>query len=176
MNTNSIAQFNIQFDAVEDRLQLRVLSRDNTEIRVWLTRRYVDLLLNTMPQQLSENSQQKLQAWQPNKGDSLTEQGSDDVRFDEQYLGSDKTERPLGDEPVLVSTIAYRKQENDYLVLIFGQADEEGIKMQISLSDDLAENLWQMLAEACRIAEWHISIKTINDSSAELYTENNVLH
>ena len=176
MNTNSIAQFNIQFDAIEDRLQLRVLSRDNTEIRVWLTRRYVDLLLNTMPQQLSENSQQKLQAWQPNKGDGLTEQGSDDVRFDEQYLGSDKTERPLGDEPVLVSTIAYRKQENDYLVLIFGQADEEGIKMQISLSDDLAENLWQMLAEACRIAEWHISIKTINDSSAELYTENNVLH
>ena len=57
MITNSIAQFNIQFDAVEGRLQLRVLSTDNKEIRVWLTRRYVDLLLNTMPQQLSANSQ-----------------------------------------------------------------------------------------------------------------------
>ncbi|MDP6968273.1 MAG: hypothetical protein QGG88_04075 [Gammaproteobacteria bacterium] len=176
--TNSIAQFNIQFDAVEDRLQLRVLSTDDKEIRVWLTRRYVRLLLQTMSEQLPEDSQVKLQKSQLDHGSTATDdsEGISDSQFDEQYKGTEDTALPLGADPVLVSNIACREQTDGNLALVLGQQHEDGVKMQMSLSTELAENLVQMLLQAARVAEWDLNINSWAENFANQRTDNTVLH
>ena len=174
--TNGIAQFNIQFDPVEDRLKLNVLSTDNKEVRVWLTRRYVDLLLNTVPQESSDDKKQLPDAEQTYWHEEADAQEPENVRFDEQYLATSETERPFGDEPVLVSTISFNKHENGQITLTLGQATEDGVQVQFSLSDELANSLFEMLLNACRLAEWNMSEKTRVSDQPELSKENTVLH
>ena len=176
--TSTIAQFNMQFDAVEDRMQLRVLSTDDKEIRVWLTRRYVRLLLKTLSKQLPADSMVKLQAWQQDSGSGAMGDTENIAasHFDEEYLATEDTGLPLGEEPVLVSTITYREQEDGSLALVLGQQHEEGAKMQISLSSELAENLVQMLLEASRVAEWNLNIKPLVEDLSGQRGADAVLH
>ena len=175
---NTIAQFNMQFDAIEDRLQLRVLSTDDKEIRVWLTRRYVRLLLKTLGKQLSTDNNVKLQFWQQ-EYDSVTMDDIEDAdmpQFEEAYMATEDTVLPLGQDPVLVSSIAFRNYDNGNFSLVLGQEHEGGVKMQISLSNALVENLLQMLLEAARVEEWNLKIKPLMEDSEKQNKGNAVLH
>ncbi|MBT6879194.1 MAG: hypothetical protein HOA22_06640, partial [Gammaproteobacteria bacterium] len=43
--SSTVQQFNIQYNREEDRLILKMLLSDNGEIRLWLTRRYTQMML-----------------------------------------------------------------------------------------------------------------------------------
>ncbi|MCP4880933.1 MAG: hypothetical protein GY905_10350, partial [Gammaproteobacteria bacterium] len=118
MTAVTISQLNIQYDAIEDRLQLNVLSTDDAETRIWLTRRYVRLLLKEL-QQIRGDSLSEKQLWrqdQANVGSGQASTSEDanvsgtnaDVRFDDVYMATDDTHLPLGEEPILVARIGLR--------------------------------------------------------------------
>ena len=86
--TNAIAQFNIQFDATEDRLQLRVLSTDDSEVRIWLTRRYVRLLLPVLQEQAGTHGQPLVASWGEASNSGLSsDSGSSNAHRASQLAG-----------------------------------------------------------------------------------------
>lgn len=143
---NGIAQFNIQFDALEDRLQLRVLSTNDEEIRLWLTRRYVRLLLKALNDKfgasLSGNEQAR----------------SDGEQFSDPYMGTNETQLPLGEEPQLVSRIALQDKDEGNFTLLLGQEIEGGMQIELGLNQQLVASLQAMLVEAATTAEWDLGI------------------
>ena len=170
--TNAIAQFNIQFDATEDRLQLRVLSTDDAEVRIWLTRRYVRLLLKVLQEHVGTQGQQSVATWGevPNSGfnsgsssvtgqnaTQLTDNKAPGSLFSDEYLATEETSLPLGEEPTLVTRIACREQDSSHLLLVLSQEQVGGVQVEINLSDELVNNLIQMLLEAASAAEWDLA-------------------
>ena len=174
--TNAIAQFNIQFDAVQDRLQLGVLRTDDTEIRIWLTRRYVRLLLKVLKDQVSEVGEAAIQSWGLEQTQKAFASGEDaDVNFDEEYLATDDTQLPLGEEPILVTRIACREQKEGSLTLVLGQESEGGMQMEMNLTDELTVNLAHMLLESSLAAEWDLQGKPVMGEFTD-YIKGAVLH
>ena len=174
--TSSIAQFNIQFDPVEDRLQLRVLSTDDTEVRIWLTRRYVRLLLKVLKDQVSEVGKAAIENWGLEQAkQAFTANDDTSTNFDEEYLGTDDTQLPLGEEPILVTRIACREQVVGNLALVLGQENEGGMQMEMNLTDELSVNLAHMLLESAIAAEWDLAEKPVIGDFSD-YIKGAVLH
>ena len=171
--TNVITQFNLQFDAAEDRLCLRVLSSDNAEVGIWLTRRYVKLLLKTLGKQLNDKELAAVKNWEQTRHQEQavipgepSQPAPTGPRFDDQYLATEETRRPLGDSPVLVTCITCHKKDTGHLALVLGQEQQSGVKVEFSLTKDLVQNLTQMLLEAALAAEWELSVAPIEDEVA----------
>ena len=174
--TNAIVQFNIQFDAIEDRLQLRVLSTDDTEVRIWLTRRYVRLLLKVLKDQVSEAGKAAIENWGLEQTKQAFSSGDGTgTNFDEAYLGTDDTQLPLGEEPILVTRIACREQVAGNLALVLGQEHEGGMQMEMNLTDELSVNLAHMLLESAIAAEWDLEEKPVMGEFTD-YIKGAVLH
>jgi hypothetical protein len=145
---NGIAQFNIQFDALEDRLQLRVLSTNDEEIRLWLTRRYVRLLLKALNDKFGASQSGNDQARQ------------DTERFSDPYMGTTETQLPLGEAPQLVSRIAIQDKDDGNVTLHLGQEIEGGMQIELGLNRQLVASLQAMLVEAAMTAEWDLAAET----------------
>ena len=151
--SNGIAQFNIQFDALEDRLQLRVLSTNDEEIRLWLTRRYVRLLLKALADKFGESV------------NSTATVNSE--RFAEPYSGTQETRLPLGEEPQLVSRIALQEKPDGNINLLMGQEEEGSMQIELGLNRELVASLQDMLTEAAATAEWDLG----DVAQGEAFTE-----
>ncbi len=173
MTAVTISQLNIQYDAIEDRLQLNVLSTDDAETRIWLTRRYVRLLLKEL-QQIRGDSLSEKQLWrqdQANVGSGQASTSEDanvsvanaDVRFDDVYMATDDTHLPLGEEPILVARIGLRENDNGNLQLTLGQEHKGSMQMELDLPEDLVINLLKMLYKASAVAEWDLGLAPQNE-------------
>ncbi len=160
---NSIAQFNIQFDALQDRLQLRLLSTDDEEIRLWLTRRYVRLLLKALSDKFGPLVEPS--------GSGLAREAAASTgvsaRFSDPYMGTDDTHLPLGAEPQLVSRIALQEQPAGEITLLLGQEEEGSMQIELGLNRQLVTSLQAMLMEAALSAEWDLPSADV----AEDFTE-----
>ena len=169
--SNGIAQFNMQYDAVEDRIQLRVLSTNDEEIRLWLTRRYVRLLLTALAEKFNLPLPSAVPPQQPrytpaqhaatamgneSHGNVAPTEGPSE-RFSDPYLGTDETHLPMGETPVLVSRIALKDKDDGHIGLLLGQEHEGGMQVELSLNSELVESLQAMLLEAAHTAEWDIA-------------------
>lgn len=152
---NGIAQFNIQFDALEDRLQLRVLSTNDEEIRLWLTRRYVRLLLKALDDKFGASQSGSEQA------------RSNAEQFSDPYMGTNETQLPLGDAPQLVSRIALQDKDEGNVTLLLGQEIEGGMQIELGLNRQLVASLQAMLIEAASTAEWDLG----GGAQVEKFTE-----
>ncbi len=173
MTAVTISQLNIQYAAIEDRLQLNVLSTDDAETRIWLTRRYVRLLLKEL-QQIRGESLSEMQLWrqgQANVGSDQTSMSEDanvsganaDMRFDDEYKATDDTHLPLGEMPILVARIVLRENDNGNLQLTLGQEHKGGIQMELDLPEELVINLLKMLYKASAVAEWDLGLAPQNE-------------
>lgn len=161
--TNAIAQFNIQFDALEDRLQLRVLSTNDEEIRLWLTRRYVRLLLKALADKYGHVAASEATDTSTDFASGVALDGaanggirSSADRFADPYRGNDDTHLPLGEEPKLVSRIALQEKPEGNVTLVLGQEEAGGMQIELGLNRELVVSLQAMLVEAASTAEWDL--------------------
>lgn len=164
---NGIAQFNVQFDALEDRLQLRVLSTNDEEIRLWLTRRYVRLLLKALADKFgiidkhAETSDSPELVAGVEFGSKKSAQSTEaSERFSDPYLGTDETRLPLGEEPHLMSRIALQEKPDGNINLLLGQEEEGSMQIELGLNRELVGSLQAMLVEAAMTAEWDLTQET----------------
>lgn len=150
----ALRQLQLRYEAVEDRLLLRVSTQQDQEFRLWLTRRYCALLLAVLD---------KHQTLDPEVAERPTEEARRAVqRFKEEAaetranFGGDFDEpaqRPLGEAPMLAYRLTYRAGE-DQLQLTFSPQSGQGITF--TLDRQLSLNLHTMLAKTIRSADWRL--------------------
>lgn len=152
----SLHQINATFEPQEDRLILNIRSDDDSEIRIWLTRRYTRLLLGILdklanPKQ--ERAGSREQAVQAFERDALLA-GAD---FQTEYR-TGASNHPLGRDPVLVSRIEYRSLEGGDTALALGLPDGRNVNLNLNLNlnRDLMQVLIRLLLEAGKKAEWDL--------------------
>ncbi len=149
-------QLNVRFDSPEDRLVLSVRSDDDSEIRLWITRRYTGLLLKILGKLAERNLD-------PGSGQSATVHdaiksfqqdailaGAD---FTSDYL-DDASSHPFGKAPVLVSKIQYRHLDTGNVALLLGLPDGQDISL--NLDRNLMIILIKLLQKGAAKAEWEL--------------------
>ncbi len=148
----ALRQLQLRYDAVEDRILLRVSTQQDQAFRLWLTRRYCTLLLAVLDE---------YQRLDPEVAERPTEEARRAVqRFKEEAAGSradfgrefrEPAERPLGDAPMLAWRLTYRADEAR-LQLTFSPQRGQGVTF--TLDRQLGLNLHSMLTQTVRAADW----------------------
>lgn len=152
----SLHQIQLSFVAEEDRLLLRVSTKDHQELRFWLTRRLVIRLWPLLVEQLASHEQIAAQV-DPESRRTVLE-----FRHEAALTGADfqspfredSTEMPLGPEPVLVAKARVRRGEGPSWSLWL--LPKAGSGMQLTLTEGMLHSLSKMLAETVAKAEWGI--------------------
>lgn len=152
-------QINISFNPLEDRLLLRLASQKDDcpiEYRLWLTRRYVKLLLPVLDKMLESEEKILTQVFERDRKTVLEFQKQaalSQTDFKTPYSDEAK-ETPLGSEPLLVSRIHAGKSQNGRPVLSLKTGDNKGISL--GMDSRMIHSMKQLLIQGIRKAEWDI--------------------
>lgn len=157
-------QFNLQYDAVQDRLLLRISTREQQEYRLWLTRRFTALWWPALFKVL-ESSEALRGHSDPETQRALLEfqhqhalQGTDfHSRFDADALTPAM-------EPLLVHKVQMRRSGAQHYTLAF--SPKEGLGLEVRLPEKTVHALAQLLAEGVKLAEWALTPPAATQPSA----------
>lgn len=160
-----IKQIQVAYAPEEDRLLLRINSSEGDEVRCWLTRRMVSLLLPNMDKMM-----EKLLASDRPLNDTgrkaLLEMSREVSLYsaDFQTPFQDKPKStPLGAEPLLVTRIELKaagEGNNTDLILKLGTSKGAGFEMR--MAEQLQHGFADLLAKTCSQAEWGLKFKGIS--------------
>lgn len=150
--TNQLQQINITYDRVQDRLLLRASADAGTEYRVWLTRRYSELLLNLLLDLLDKAGGLQDAASHPD-----TLQQFHHGALDQQYESPALTpsQLPLGDG-VLATRINYRTDADGRWNLQL--LPEQGQGLNLDLNRTLLYLLYTVLEHGVAQTEWRLHL------------------
>ncbi len=151
-------QIQIGFDALEDRLLMRLRTTEPAEFRFWLTRRYVLVLWQALNRLMQDNihayatitadQQGAMMAFQKDKAEL---QGDFRSPFKE-----DGALTPLGTKPILLSGVQVRTKTEHERALVLVPQKGQGI--ELVLDETLLFSLAKLLAEACSSAGWGLNL------------------
>jgi hypothetical protein len=147
-------QINIQYDMAQDRLLLRVSTRDRQEYRLWLTRRFTALWWPALFEVLGHNEAVRQQS-DPEAQKAVLEfqhqtalQGTDfRQRFDAEELAQ-------GMAPLLVQKVQMRRDGAEHYLLVFSPQDGPGL--EVRLPERIMHALAKLLSEGVKQADWGI--------------------
>lgn len=158
-----LSQLNVKYVPSEDRILLRMTAEasagGSAEYRLWLTRRFVALLWQSLGQLI--DSETIADPTVPSTGRAAMKQFKQeaalaDANFSSPYVGGQDCLTPLGEEPLLVSRLQIRKQENGLHCLSLQGAGDEGVTL--SLNAAITFSLQKILADAVQVAQWGLPI------------------
>jgi len=151
-------QIKIEHNAGHDRLLLRLSTRDGKELLFWLTRRCVKSLWPALMQIAQSSARIALQSDPEARAALLGFEHERALRKADFATAYDEAarERPLGDEPALVTHIQRAKGTKGSpalsLTLYSGQ------NVNIALDDALLHSFCRLLQAAVDKAEWDIAL------------------
>jgi len=164
----AIQQLNLGYDAQQDRLLLKIGLADDTEIRMWLTRRTVKALWAVlqgssvtpvvMPDIFTAETQEMLADFARATRDgeeSATQKTVQKMDFSDTYQSNRKTRTS---EPMLAIDCQVTNLDNAKSSLELHTQD--GNAVHIPLTQELAQALGNMLQLATREAVWDISLSS----------------
>lgn len=155
----SIQQLNLGYDALQDRLLLRLGLSDGTEIKIWLTRRIVkavwgllqsaDLLPVTAPDMFTSQTSDALDQ----AAKQATEQKTlKQLDFTETY---DASRTNLTDAPILPRECRILALDNGQHVMELLAAEQ--LNLRIPMNQELIQALTNMLQITSKEAGWDLS-------------------
>jgi len=157
---SQLHQIQLKFVPLEDRLLLLLNTSDKAEFKLWLTRRYVKLLWQTLLQ-LLEKSMTHHHYTDPQKTAAILsfqhEQVIKNADFSSQYEQKPQATMPLGNEPILVSKIQIKQRDDDVQVLCLHPDEGKGI--EIALDETLLHSFCKILSEAVKNTEWDLDLQ-----------------
>ncbi|WP_370264284.1 hypothetical protein [Limnobacter sp.] len=157
-----IKQLQIAYAPEHDRLLMRINSAENQEVRVWLTRRMVRLLIPSL-----DDMMQKLLASDRPLNDvgrkALLEMSREVSLYSADFKSpfQDKnTTTPLGADPLLITQIELRPAAEGHgtdLMLKLVSGSGKGFEMR--MAEQLQHGFADLLVKACQQAEWGLQFK-----------------
>lgn len=157
----NIHQIQMAYDQRQDRILLRLSTRERTEFRFWLTRRFVKrlwgLLLKMLEQDesfrsLSDEARRALLGMQH---ETFVEEGDFSKAYDDATR-----EMPLGPEPVLLATAKGKVDAKGNQTLSLHPAAGQGI--DLGLNSKLLHMVVKLLRDAVSRSDWDIRITLLS--------------
>lgn len=146
---DALQQINISYHPTQDRLLLRASTGANTELRVWLTRRYATLLLQVLCTQMDKAG--GIQNLSSERGTlEHFKQGA----FNQQYQEDSIRTYPLGEEGVLGFRINVR--EGGEGVTTLQLLPEQGQGLILNLNPSMLYLIFNLLEQAILQADWRL--------------------
>ncbi|MBI5109771.1 MAG: hypothetical protein HZA62_13625 [Rhodocyclales bacterium] len=152
-----LEQFNAAYDAMQDRVLLRIRTSDGAEYRFWITRRYLFLLWPILMKMADGFSARK--TTDPLVRSTLAELAHGEAvgkaDFSSQY--QDGTLFPLGTDPVLLAKISLRPLAGETQTLVLLPNDGQGVNLD--LDERLVHILARLLQQTATAAEWGLKLE-----------------
>lgn len=154
-----IHQMQMVFVPIQDRLMFRLRTTAREEFKLWFTRRCVKLLWQAVQQMLNNTKSGIIS--DPNTRQvalSLEHvQVMKQVDFRTRYMEDPEIIQPLGDEPVLVSSIQIKRGADNIQVLCLRPEHGQGI--EIAFDSTLLHTFCKLLEEGVRKADWDLGYR-----------------
>lgn len=148
----SIHQLQVAFDAVQDRLVLRVATTANEEIRAHLTRRFVREIWPHLMRVLNGHLGGTVPA---GEGPAADQARKGDGTFNEPFK-DDKLTRPLGNSPLMVAECQIEAPAPGRCRLVLREPRERSLTLDLDKS--LMEIFCSMLRAAVNVADWGLTL------------------
>jgi hypothetical protein len=165
-----IKQLQIAYAPEHDRILMRIHSGDNQEVRCWLTRRMVQMLvpsLNKMMQDLLASdrplSEEGRKALLNMNREAVLQHANFQTPFQDELNNT-----PLGAEPLLITHIELRSTHGNLpteLTLKLSTSNHKGFEMR--MAEQLQHGFANLLLKACEQAQWGLAFIPMHTESVE---------
>lgn len=171
-----LEQFNAAYDAMQDRILLRIRTSDGAEYRLWITRRYLGLLWPILMKMADGFSARKAPA-DPLTRSALAELAHGaavgQADFASEYQEGNLF--PLGPEPVLLAKISLRPPAGETQTVLL--LPHQGNGINLDLDEKLVHIIARLLQQAAVAGEWKLALDiSPNSASAEIMSSPRLLH
>ena len=144
--SDQLHQINISYVPVEDRLMMRINTKQGIEYRVWLTRRFTGILTGLLTKEIDKHGGIPVLA-STDQTRSLFKQGAMEKTYEAVDL-------PLGQTGILAYKINYKSNPDASLALEL--LPEQGKGVNMSLNKSLLFLFYNWLTQACAHTEWKL--------------------
>ena len=156
--TGAINQMQMRYVPQQDRVLFRVNSTEKQEFRLWLTRRYLLMLINVLGKHFAADPDISTQPT-PDARKAVQsfkqEQAASSANFSTPFA-EEPAKMPLGDEIPLAYQLDYRIEgENLHL----GIKPEKGQGINLVINRQINASLMQLIGAAAQQADWKIGVK-----------------
>lgn len=147
--TDQLHQINITYLPVEDRLMMRINTREGDEFRVWLTRRFTGILLDLLLKEIDKHGGIPVLA-STTETKNMFKQGA----MEKPYENEKVMDFPLGETGILACKINYKTGPEGVLVLEILPGKGKGITLNMNKS--LLFMFYNLLTQGCAQSAWRL--------------------
>ena len=151
-----LQQLNIQYLPVEDRLKLRIRFGDDSEVALWLTRRFAKLLLATLDRITQGETKTPSSAVSSEAQKAIAEFQREAATRGNDYETAyqEGSSHPLGEEALLAIKLEYAPLKNGMIRL--GLGTQTGKMLNINLDQKTIHTLSSLVLMGTQKAEWDL--------------------
>ena len=154
-----IAQIQVSFAPTEDRLLLRLNTDDHSELRFWLTRRYIKLLTPILTKMVETTGRAAMipetQA-RETVADFEREEALASADFKTQFNEAAEY-LPLGETPIILARIQTKKGPDSVPILCMHPQEGQGI--ELNMDSKLLHSFRKLLFDGIKSADWDLAPK-----------------
>jgi hypothetical protein len=167
-------QINFEYNAIEDRLLMRVSHQESkgscVEYRAWFTRRFVNVFTEAIDKLIEDGLAGDMQV-SPDALEAMKkfqqEAALAKADFSTSYGIDAESCTLFGEVPFLVSVLKVKKKSKNNYVLSFLTSENAGINITADI--DLIHSLRQMLLNSARDTGWNQPMSRIAKDDAESF-------
>lgn len=159
MRGMELHQINLSYVPVQDRLLMRISTRDQTEFRLWFTRRLTQRLWPSLFKLLETHETVSTQATADAKRAVLEfrhEHAMQQVSFGSEFAGTD-LKPALEGEPMLVQTVEMKRSGEQHYLMKFLPPQGSGI--QVQFQEAIVHGLAKLIADALKRSDWGLQLQ-----------------
>lgn len=151
---SGLYQIQMAYDQLQDRLILFLFTQDFSEFRFWLTRRSAKGLWSILTQMLEGNQKKLIQEEKKIEEQIKKEKAQQNVEATK--FANRMTQRPLGDEPLLINKISAKQIKTGayhlHLEAIKGQS------IEVNCDNTIVLALCKLIQQSVKQAEWDLEL------------------
>ncbi|MDF1860910.1 MAG: hypothetical protein P1U87_11900 [Verrucomicrobiales bacterium] len=167
----------LSYVPTEDRILFRLNTKARQEFRFWMTRRYMEILWNTLAKIIAESDSKKevditKSERQPVMKDALVESAKKEIEHKEKIATSDfetqyqeSSYLPLGEEPALLFSVGIKPNPQGQPMLCMHPEKGQGIEMV--LNDQILHSLCKLIVDTSAKAKWNQDLRFTPPASSE---------
>lgn len=162
---SGIQQIFVNYVPAQDRILVRVSTTDNTEMRMWLTRRFITVLWPVMLQMLESDPSVVGQSDTQTKQEVLSfrhEEAISKTRFTKSFQTPTQV-NPVNRVPFLITKLSTKRLDNGRTQMMFGTAKGRGLQFVVDRT--LTHSLCKLIADCASKAKWDLDLKITNSEA-----------
>jgi hypothetical protein len=168
--SDHIQQIQAQYNAIEDRILLKLNTQDGYEASAWITRRFLALLLPALHGEHPQTGEsiltpQQLKNWAQRDDEhpgSESESDLSDEAFQQAYESPPSPKNLIGPEAVLLSKITFRGLDGDQPKMAL--EPEKGPGLELGYDPKVVQVLLHLLEKAIEKSDWEERLQPADQS------------